>query len=156
VLNIQGVNGARQEPLKSFFLGPGKTTLKPGDIVTAIRFPVPPRGCAGRYLKLGRNQLSDLSIVGVTALGYPDPACSSGFRFRLALASVAPVPFLPVEVETYLANNPITADAIQEAARLAAEACTPIDDVRSSARYRKQMVNKLSARALTSVWQKLS
>jgi carbon-monoxide dehydrogenase medium subunit len=156
VLDIQGVNGARQEPLKSFFLGPGKTTLKPGDIVTAIRFPVPPKGCAGRYLKLGRNQLSDLSIVGVTALGYPDPACSSGFRFRLALASVAPVPFVPVEVETYLANNPITADAIQEAARLAAEACTPIDDMRSSARYRKQMVNKLSARALTSVWQKMN
>lgn len=156
VLQIHGVNGPREEPLITFFLGPGKTTLKPGDIVTAIRFPVPPKGCAGRYLKLGRNQLSDLSIVGVTALGYPDPACLSGFCFRLALASVAPVPFVPVEVETYLANTPITANAIQEAARLAAEACTPIDDVRSSARYRKQMVNKLSARALTSVWQKLS
>jgi CO/xanthine dehydrogenase FAD-binding subunit len=156
VLQIQGVNGPRQEALKSFFLGPGKTTLKPGDIVTAIQFPIPPKGCAGRYLKLGRNQLSDLSIVGVTALGYPDAACPSGYRFRLALASVAPVPFVPVEVETYLANTPITAEAIQEAARLASEACTPIDDVRSSARYRKQMVGKLSARALNSVWQKLS
>ncbi|HET9913799.1 MAG TPA: xanthine dehydrogenase family protein subunit M [Anaerolineales bacterium] len=155
VLHIHGVGGPRQEPLSMFFRGPGKTTLKPGDIVTAIRFPIPPKGCAGKYIKLGRNQLSDLSIVGVTALGCKDSTCSSGYRFRLALASVAPVPLMPTEVETYLANNPITPDAIQEAARLAYEACSPIDDVRGSARYRKQMVRNLSAKALTEVWKKL-
>jgi carbon-monoxide dehydrogenase medium subunit len=123
--------------------------------VTAIHFPIPPAGCTGKYLKLGRNQLSDLSIVGVTVLGHKDATCSSGYRFRLALASVAPVPLVPVEVEVYLANNPITPDAIHEAARLAAEACSPIDDVRGSARYRKQMVRNLSAKALTEVWKKL-
>jgi carbon-monoxide dehydrogenase medium subunit len=155
VLQIHGVNGLRQEPLSAFFLGPGKTTLKPGDIVTAVHFPIPPRGSVGRYLKLGRNQLSDLSIVGVTALGHKDSTCSSGYRFHLALASVAPVPLMPMELETYLANNPITPDAIHEAARLASEACSPIDDVRGSARYRKQMVRNLSAKALTKVWKKL-
>ena len=85
MLHIHGVNGLRQESLGSFFLGPGKTTLKPGDVVTAIHFPIPPKGCAGTYLKLGRNQLSDLSIVGVTALG------SSGLQLsiRLSLPSCA-------------------------------------------------------------------
>jgi carbon-monoxide dehydrogenase medium subunit len=155
VLNIHGVNGPRQEPLGSFFLGPGKTTLKPGDIVTAIRFPIPPKGCAGTYLKLGRNQLSDLAIVGVTAMGHPDSSCQSGYRFRLALASVAPVPLVPAEAEIYLANNSITPESLREAARLSADACSPIDDVRGSARYRKQMVRNLSARALTEVWEKL-
>jgi len=155
VLHIHGVNGFREEPLSAFFKGPGKTTLQPGDIVTAIHFPIPPKGCAGKFLKLGRNQLSDLSIVGVTALGYKDPTCSSGYRFRLALASVAPVPLMPVKVETYLASHPITPDAIYEAARLAYEACSPIDDVRGSARYRKQMVRNLSGKALTEVWKQL-
>jgi carbon-monoxide dehydrogenase medium subunit len=155
ILNIHGVNGLRQEPLSAFFLGPGKTTLKPGDIVTTIHLPLPPQGCVGRYIKLGRNQLSDLSIVGVTALGYKDSTCSSGYRFRLALASVAPVPLMPLEVENYLAGQPITPDAIHEAARLASEACSPIDDVRGSARYRKQMVRNLSVKALTAVWKQL-
>jgi carbon-monoxide dehydrogenase medium subunit len=155
VLQVHGVNGLRQEPLSAFFKGPGKTTLKPGDIVTAIHLPLPPKGCVGKYVKLGRNQLSDLSIVGVTALGYKDSTSSSGYRFRLALASVAPVPLMPVEVETYLANNPITPDAVHEAARLAYEACAPIDDVRGSARYRKQMVRNLSVKALTEVWKNL-
>jgi carbon-monoxide dehydrogenase medium subunit len=155
VLRVAGVDGLREEPLKTFFLGPGKTTLKPGDIVTAIQIPLPPQGCAGTYLKLGRNKLSDLSIVGVTALGYPDSACASGYRFRVALASVAPTPFAPAEVETYLANTPITPESLQEAARLAGEACKPIDDVRGTARYRKKMAQNLSARALTSIWKKL-
>jgi carbon-monoxide dehydrogenase medium subunit len=155
LLHIQSVNGLRQEPLSAFFLGPGKTTLKPGDIVTAIHFPLPPKGCAGKYIKLGRNQLSDLSIVGVTALGCKDSTCASGYRFRLALASVAPTPLMPMEVETYLANHPITPDAIREAARLASDACSPIDDVRGSARYRRQMVKSLSVKALTEIWKKL-
>jgi CO/xanthine dehydrogenase FAD-binding subunit len=154
-LHIHGTIGSREEPLSTFFQGPGKTTLRPGDIVTAIHLPLPPKDCAGKYMKLGRNQLSDLSIVGVSALAYKDSTCSSGYRFRLALASVAPVPLVVSEVETYLANNPITPDALHEAARLAMEACSPIDDVRGSARYRKQMVRNLSIKALTEVWKKL-
>ncbi|MDO9128777.1 MAG: xanthine dehydrogenase family protein subunit M [Anaerolineales bacterium] len=155
VLQIHGVSGPRQESLAEFFLGPGKTTLKPGDVVTAIHLPLPPKGCAGMYLKLGRNKLSDLSIVGITVLGYPDSSLPSGYRFRLALASVAPVPLVPTQAETYLANQPITPESIREAAHLAAEACAPIDDVRGSARYRKEMVRNLSANALTEVWEKL-
>ena len=155
ILHIHGVNGLCEEPLSTFFKGPGKTTLRPGDIVTAVHLPLPPKACAGKYVKLGRNQLSDLSIVGVTALAYRDPTCLSGYRFRLALASVAPVPLMVTDVEDYLANNPITPDVIHEAARLAMEACSPIDDVRGSARYRKQMVRNLSIKALTEVWKKL-
>jgi carbon-monoxide dehydrogenase medium subunit len=124
--------------------------------VTAIQFPLPPKESAGRYIKLGRNRLSDLSIVGVTAYGYPDATCSSGYRFRLALASVAPVPLLVSQVEEILGKNQINPNAIQEAARLAAETCSPIDDVRGSGRYRKLMVQNLSAKALTDVWEKLN
>lgn len=156
VLHIHGVNGPRLESLGTFFLGPGKTTLGPGDVVTAIHFPIPPEGYAGMYLKLGRNQLSDLSIVGVTVLGHPDPGCQSGYRFRLALASVAPVPLVPAEAETYLANHSITSESLYEAACLSADACSPIDDVRGSAKYRKQMARNLSAKALAEVWKNLN
>jgi carbon-monoxide dehydrogenase medium subunit len=155
ILSIHGANGLRQEPLETFFLGPGKTKLNPGDIVTAIHLPLPPKGCRGAYLKLGRNKMSDLSIVGVTVLGCPDPRLSSGYRFRLALASVAPVPLLVAEVEKSLENQAITLEVLLSAARLAAEACVPIDDVRGSARYRKEMVKNLSVKALAKVWEQL-
>jgi CO/xanthine dehydrogenase FAD-binding subunit len=155
ILHIHGTSGLRQELLTTFFLGPGKTTLKPGDIVTTVSFPLPPQGSVGTYLKLGRNKLSDLSIVGVTVLGNPDPSLPSGFRFRIVLASVAPVPLVAAEAEAHLAEGAVTSEAIRHAAHLASEASVPIDDVRGSARYRKLMVRNLTEMALTKVWKKL-
>jgi carbon-monoxide dehydrogenase medium subunit len=154
-LSIHGVAGVRQEPLRTFFRGPGKTVLKPGDIATAIRFPLPPPAYAAKYIKLGRNAIGDLAIVGVTALGYPDSSAPSGYRFRLALASVAPIPLRSTLAEVILAENPITETILAEAAQAAMEACTPIDDVRSSARYRKLMVRNLTKKALSEVWEKI-
>ncbi len=154
-LVVHGVNGVRMEPLKTFFLGPGKTVLKPGDIVTAISYPVPPKGWAGKYIKLGRNALSDLSIVGITVMGYPDGTAKSGFRFRIALASVAPVPFVAKTAEELLADKVISDAVIDEVSTAAMDACNPIDDVRGSARYRKLMVRNLTRKALAEVWTKI-
>ncbi len=155
VLHVHGVNGPRTESLDHFFLGPGKTVLQPGDIVTAISFPRPPQGWAGRYLKLGRNALGDLAIVGVTALGYPDSKATSGCRFRLALASVAPVPYRPVAAETILAENKIDENTIVAAAEAAMNGVKPISDARGSARYRQMMVRNLTRQAVTDVWQQI-
>jgi carbon-monoxide dehydrogenase medium subunit len=155
VLKVHGVDGYREMPLATFFLGPGKTALQPGDIVTSLHFPLPPARSAGTYIKLGRNTWSDLSIVGVTAFGYPDSSTESGYRFQLVLASVAPVPLVVTAIEDYLAANPITPKALQQAASLAQDACNPIDDVRGSARYRKAMVYNLTKKALEQVWRSI-
>ena len=151
-LNVYGIDGERKEPLKTFFLGPGQTVLKTGDIVTSLQLPVPPRGAAGKYLKHGRNKRGDLSIVGVAVIGYPDEEIESGFRFKLALTSVASVPLVVEEVEEFLAGTKIDEESFTEAARIAMDVCDPIDDVRSSARYRRMMVRNLSRRAMTEVW----
>jgi CO/xanthine dehydrogenase FAD-binding subunit len=155
VLNVHGVAGERQEPLETFFIGPGETVLKPGDIVTSLHIPVPAPGLAGIYTKLGRNKASDLSIVGVTVVGFPDASSSSGFKVKLALASVAPVPLVVEGVEAILSGNRITAITLAEAAQAAMDACTPIDDLRASARYRKMMVRNLSLKALSAVCEEL-
>ncbi len=155
-LHVHGVDGTREEPLSEFFVGPGKSVLKPGDIATAVTLPVPPDGYLAKYIKLGRNAIGDLAIVGVTALGYPDSTASSGYRFRLALASVAPVPLVLPQAEAILAAKPLNEATIAEAAQAAMDACTPIDDVRGSARYRKLMVRNLTRRAITEVWEQIS
>lgn len=151
-LSVHGVDGKRIEPLDSFFLAPGKTRLKVGDIVTSLRLPVPPTGSVGSYSKLGRNELSDLSIVGISVFGFPDKSLRSGMRIRLALASVAPTPLVVNQVEQILGEDPITEQSIHAAAVAAMEACHPIDDVRASAQYRKYMVRNLSENALKRVW----
>lgn len=155
LLNVHGLDGYRQIPLAGFFLGPGKTVLQPGDIVTALHLPLPPTGSAGVYIKLGRNTWSDLSIVGISALGWMDLQTPSGWRLKVALASVAPVPLAVTAVDEYLSETAVSVQSIQEAARLAQQACSPIDDVRSSARYRKAMVRNLTEQALLKTWATL-
>lgn len=155
VVHVHGVDGLRTESLDGFFLGPGQTVLQPGDIVTAISFPRPPQRWAGRYLKLGRNALGDLAIVGVTALGYPDSTAASGTRFRLVLASVAPVPYRPIAAEAILAENKIDENTIAAAAEAAMNGVTPISDARGSARYRQMMVRNLTRRAVTEIWEQI-
>jgi carbon-monoxide dehydrogenase medium subunit len=121
-------------------------------VVTALNLPPPPHFSSGTYIKLGRNDLSDLAIVGVAVLAYPAAELPSGYRFRIALAAVAPVPLIATVAEAYLAANRPTEAAFQEAARLAQAACRPIDDVRGSARYRRAMVRNLTLQALRKAW----
>jgi carbon-monoxide dehydrogenase medium subunit len=156
VLNVSGLDGKRSIPLNTFFLAPGRTVLKAGDVVTSVTLPVPPKGMVGVYKKLGRNTISDLSIVGVTVLGYPISKSPSGFTFRIVLASVAPVPFEALKAEAILSEKKVTSETIAQAAEIAMESVTPIDDVRGSARYRKYMVRNLTREAITEVWNKLS
>ena len=154
-LNVHGVKGERKEALNTFFKGPGQTKLQPGDVVVSLHLPPPPKGMVGKYIKHGRNNRGDLAIVGITAIAYPDKDLSSGTRVQLALASVAPVPLLVDQVEKYFTENKLNEANIKAAAKLAMDACKPIDDVRASARYRKMMVRNLTKKALTAVWEKL-
>ncbi len=155
-LNVHGTAGKRTIPLNTFFLAPGRTVLKPGEVVTSVTLLPPPIGMVGVYKKLGRNKMSDLSIVGVTVIGYPNSKSPSGFSFRIALASVAPVPMEALKAEAILAEKKVTTETIALAAEAAMDAVTPIDDVRGSARYRKLMVRNLTREAITEVWNKLN
>ncbi|NTV36720.1 MAG: xanthine dehydrogenase family protein subunit M [Anaerolineaceae bacterium] len=155
VLNVFGPDGIRKEPLSTFFFAPGKTALKPGDIATSISFPISPKDSAGKYLKLGRNRLGDLAIVGVTAFGYPDSSAASGYRFHITLASVGPTPIRAKAAEEILASKPINEETIFEAAVAAMDSCTPIDDTRGTARYRKLMIRNLTKNAVADVAAKI-
>lgn len=154
-MNLIGPSGPRSVPLADFFKGPGLTVLEPGEIAQSVLLPMPPAGAQGIYLSIGRNALSDLAIAAVTVLGFPDGSAPSGFRFRIALTAVAPTVIFAEESQNLLVEEPITELLMDEAADLAAQACKPIDDIRASARYRKEMIRTLTRRALDEVWSKL-
>jgi CO/xanthine dehydrogenase FAD-binding subunit len=155
IIVLHGPDGERMVSASDFFLGPGKTAMRAGELMTAVRFPMPLVGAVGKYLKLGRNKAGDLAIAGVAVLGFPDEAVPSGYRFRIGLASVAPVPLRALEAEKVLAENPPGEENFALAAEKAMAAATPIDDVRASAAYRKAMVRNLTLRGLREVWERL-
>ncbi len=150
---LYGPEGEREVAAADFFLAPGRTAVGPSELLTAVRFPPPPAGAKGHYLKLGRNKLGDLSIVGVAVLGFADGTAPSGYRFRIGLASVAPRPLRPAAAEAVLADNPPGEGTFAQAAEAAMNGAAPIDDVRASAAYRREMVRVLTLRGLRQVWE---
>jgi carbon-monoxide dehydrogenase medium subunit len=139
-----GKKGERRIAIAEFFKGPGKTALEEGELVTAVRLPNSAAGYQGKYLRLSRRKGMDLATVGVLVGRGLDGS------HRVALAAVAPTPLRLREAEKALDARG-AAKALQEAARIAAERCSPITDLRGSAEYRRQMVGVLVARAAGSL-----
>jgi CO/xanthine dehydrogenase FAD-binding subunit len=149
-----GQRGERSVPAGEFFLGPGLTSMEPGEFMIAVRFPRPPARMRGRYLKLGRTKGGDLSLVGVAVLGFED-SVTSGTRFRIALGSVAPVPLRALEAEQVLLSHALEERTFALASKKAMELASPISDVRGGAAYQKAMVGSLVLRALRDVSRSL-
>ncbi|MCP4357522.1 MAG: xanthine dehydrogenase family protein subunit M [Chloroflexi bacterium] len=140
-------SGARQIPLAEFFLGPGKTALQPGELLQEIHLP-PPQGQT-IYLKHSPRAFMDIAVVGVAARLYiTGDICQQA---RIVLGAVAPIPLRVIAAEQILEGNRVSDGRVQQAAKIAAETCSPIDDVRSSAWYRRRIVEALTRRGLVSL-----
>jgi carbon-monoxide dehydrogenase medium subunit len=153
---IYSESSFREISANEFHKGPGKTILGTCDFLTAIKFPILPFGSVGRYYKIGRNKIGDLSIVSIGILAYPDKKSKSGFRFRIALGSVGPVVFRASRAEQHLEEFPPEDAIFAKAAELAREASLPISDVRSGAEYRREMVRNLTFQGLQEVFSELT
>ncbi len=148
---IFGPQGERRVLLEAFFTGPGTTVLERGELLTAVIVPPPDPHARGTYIKHAYREALDIAVVGVAALVRWDSRGSICRDARIVLGAVAPTPIRAREAEAVLRDAPLTDDRITEAGRLAAQAARPIDDVRGSAWYRRQLVEVLTRRALRSV-----
>ncbi|TMH63307.1 MAG: xanthine dehydrogenase family protein subunit M [Betaproteobacteria bacterium] len=141
-LRICGAGGERTLKVEDFFLGPGRTVLKPGDVVTEIVVPPPPPGTRKIYIKHGRRKAMELATVGVAVTHVP------GAETRIVLGAVAPTPLRARHAEDLLRGKRLTDELIAKAAQAAVAESRPISNVRASAEYRREMVGVLTRRAL--------
>jgi carbon-monoxide dehydrogenase medium subunit len=154
-VGLESPRGVRVLDLKDFWLGPGKTQLEGDEYLKFIQFPLPPLNAEGLYIKLGRSRMGDLAVVGVAVLGFPDPDLPAGMRFRIGINSTAPTAYRLPDAEDKLAQEPITEEALQQAAETAMDTSAPIEDVRATAKYQELMVRNLTFQGLNEVWKRL-
>ena len=142
-----GPGGQRQIPIEDFFPGLFTTALEPEEILTEIRVPVPPPKSGGAYLKLERK-VGDFATAGVAVQIELDDAgvCT---RAGLGLTNVGMTPIKAKQAESFLTGKKLDDATIQEAAKLAASESQPMDDIRGSADYKRDLVRVLTVRALT-------
>ncbi len=150
-VTMLGAGGERTVLLEEFFTGPGKTVLKPGEIVTGFHVPAPSPGTGKFYIKHGRRKAMELATVGVAVnLTMAAGKCSA---IRIALGAVAPTPIRARNAEALLASTTPDATSIAACAAAAASESSPISNIRGSAAYRRRMVEELTHRAIVAAME---
>lgn len=150
---VEIANGAgrRWVPIQEFFLGPRKSVLADGEIITAVRFPKR-EGMRGTFLRLGQRQAQAISKVSVAI-----SAILTGSRFQyigIALGSVAPTVLRAPKTEAILRESGLAPAGIEAACRQIQEEIAPITDLRSNKEYRKAMAGVLLHKSLQRIAQR--
>jgi CO/xanthine dehydrogenase FAD-binding subunit len=145
---VAGRRGTRTVALRDFFVGPGETTLTSAEILVGIEIPAAPAYSSGCYLRHIPRQDMDIAVVGVASYLVFEPGGDRCREARIALGAVAPTPMRATKAESLLQGKHVSEETIVEAANFAAEATSPISDMRGSANYRRELVKVLTRRTL--------
>jgi carbon-monoxide dehydrogenase medium subunit len=152
-LRLQSKTGERLVPVETFFIGPRRTVLEPGEVLTDILVPVE-EGFATTFLRMGRRKALTLSIVNV-ATGLALDTEGRVVKAGIALGAVAPTPVRARKAEDILQGRHPTPARIAEAASAVTEEISPISDLRASADYRRRISVVLVRRALETTLSRL-
>ena len=145
--------GDRHMALDRFLLDFRRVDLRPDEILARISFRAMTSQQDGAFVKLGLRRAQAITVVSVAVVAqFAGEDASAPVHFaRISLGSVAPMVIRAKPAEESLRGQPLTDASIAEAARLAVQSASPIDDIRSSADYRRAMVETLVARALRQI-----
>ncbi len=140
IICIYGLEGEREVSIHDFFVGVRRTCLKHGEIVTGIKIPAY-KDLKGVFIKTSRREEVDLSTICTTVV-------KTGDEIRIAMGAVAPTVIRAWEAEKLAKGAELTDELINKVADMAASEAKPIDDIRASKEYRREMVRVSVRRSL--------
>ncbi len=110
-VQLASVGGSRTVPLTDFFSDYYETVLRPDELLTAIRVPIPPPHTGSAYVKFLPRTADDYATVGVAATVQVDPATGTCQDCRIALGSVGSTPLRAQQAEGGSARSALNARA---------------------------------------------
>ncbi len=148
-VTLLSVRGERTIPLNKFYTGVRKTIMQADEMLVDISFPAMTSSQRGTFIKLALRRAQAISVINVAlVLGLQADTVTSA---AITLGAVAPTIIHADEAEAYLMGKPLTEEIIAQAALLTMKAAKPIDDIRASADYRREMVRVCTARGLRQI-----
>ncbi|OQY90300.1 MAG: hypothetical protein B6D41_09860, partial [Chloroflexi bacterium UTCFX4] len=148
-VKLQSARGERIVPFSAFFQGVRKTALQPDELVSQVLFQKMSAKDRGTFVKLGLRRAQAISVVSAAVvLEFEDMEISNAW---IALGAVAPTIITCGEAEQAMVGNYLSDAVIQAAAELAAQEAKPIDDVRGTADYRREMARVCVTRAMRQI-----
>ena len=140
-----GKAGERRIPAREFYQGAYFTALEPGELLTAVRIPVPPAGHGAAYEKLKRkigDYATAAAAVVLTMRGSKVATCAIG------LTNVAETPLFAEDAANILLGSSLDAETVKRAVTAAEAITSPAADTRGPVHYRTKMAGVMLTRAL--------
>ena len=148
-VTLLSTHGERTVSLNEFYKGVRKSVMQADEMLVDISFPALTETQRGTFIKLALRRAQAISLVNVAIiLNLKDDTVKSAV---ITLGAVTPIITHAVEAEKFLARKKLNGKNIAHAAELAMQAASPIDDVRGSAIYRREMAKVITARGLTAI-----
>jgi carbon-monoxide dehydrogenase medium subunit len=158
-VTLLSARGERVVPLSEFYKGVRQTVMGAEELLVDISFPAMRANQRGTFIKLGLRKAQAISVVNAAVvLTFAEDDASPLQERRIenaaiTLGAVTPIIVHAAQAEQALIGKTLSEAVIEEVSRLARESARPIDDVRSSADYRYEMVRVCVARALRQIAQ---
>lgn len=151
-LTITGPDGARDVPVEDIPTGPGKTSLKKGEVISALHLPARGEGGGDAYLRFIPRTEMDIAVVG----------CAVNLRVegdtiteaRVSLGAVAPTVVMVPDGAAALIGSKLEDSALDALAKAASAACNPIDDKRGTVAFRTHVAGVLARRAAKIAYER--
>lgn len=144
-VELSSRRGPRRVLLADFIAGPGVVRLEPGEIVSAVLVSPPDTSALQHFEKVGRRKALAISVVSLAAVILTD---SDGVvqQARLAYGSVGPTVVRCQQAEQALTGQRLEREALFAAAQAVRKEISPMDDLRASASYRRDVAGNLLLR----------
>jgi carbon-monoxide dehydrogenase medium subunit len=142
---LRSASGERAVPADGFFVGTYETLMRPDEIMTQIRIPIPAPGTGHCYAKLKRK-IGDFATAAAAVTLRMNGGVVS--EVAIALTNVGPTALKARDAESGLRGKVLTDATIDAAAARAMEICDPVTDQRGNADYKRAMAGEMTRRAL--------
>jgi carbon-monoxide dehydrogenase medium subunit len=142
---IAGPEGRREAPAEAIPIGPGQTSLKPGEFIVEFRLPKPRPREADAYLRFIPRTEMDIAVVGcgISVMLDREGVCRDA---RVVLGAVAPTPLVVREAAEALIGHRLDEETLSRLDAAARQACRPIDDKRGTIEFRTKVAGVLARR----------
>ena len=147
-------SGRETVPVESFFEGPGASVLGTDGLLLAVEVPEPAARTGDAFERFTPRSAMDIAIASAAAVVTLDAAGERVAAARVALGAVAPTPVRALRAEEFVQGKELTPEVLKRAGRSAMDECQPIDDIRGSAAYRRELVGILVKRVLRQAMER--
>jgi CO/xanthine dehydrogenase FAD-binding subunit len=148
-VEVRSVRGSRYLQYDEFHTGYKQTLLEPDELLTSIILPRKPRPGLHTLRKVGARKAQAISKIALA--GYGELVGDKLTEIRIAFASLSATPLRCVGVESCVRGRPLTEETLDAARHALSKEIHPIDDIRSTASYRRKVSANLLTEFLTEI-----